>query len=137
MSDTPQAVSSLKKEKRLRAVTPILAVVLIFMFILFLLQCYLIRELFSFATDIVEWQLAQQAPDGVEAAEIKKTFERVKRALLNMPMSYVSGKINLKKIKTAANFAVKANEDEQWSSEEVNTLLKMMNAAVGFKRETE
>ena len=81
MSDTPQAVSSLKKEKRLRAVTPILAVVLIFMFILFLLQCYLIRELFSFATDIVEWQLAQQAPDGVEAAEIKKTFERVKRAL--------------------------------------------------------
>jgi len=126
-----------KREKRLRTVAGILALALIFMFIFFFLQWYLIRELFSFATDIVERQLMQKAPKGVETVEIKRTSERIKQALLNLPMSYISGKINLKKVKAVGNYALKANQDEQWTSEEVNTLLKMMNAAVGFKTEAE
>ena len=137
MGEKSNVTSNQKRDKRLKTVAGILAVALIFMFILFFLQWYLIRELFSFATDIVERQLAQQAPEGVEAVEIEKTSERVKQALLNMPMSYISGKINLKKVKAAGNYALKANEDDQWTSEEVNTLLKMMNAAVGFKREVD
>ena len=137
MGEKSNVTSNQKRDKRLKTVAGILAVALIFMFILFFLQWYLIRELFSFATDIVERQLAQQAPEGVEAVEIEKTSERVKPALLNMPMSYISGKINLKKVKAAGNYALKANEDDQWTSEEVNTLLKMMNAAVGFKREVD
>ena len=137
MEQNSNVARNQKREKRLKTVAGILAVALIFMFIFFFLQWYLIRELFSFATDIVERQLMQQAPEGVEAVEIKRTSERIKQALLNMPMSYISGKINLKKVKAAGNYALKANEDEQWTSEEVNTLLKMMNAAVGFKREAE
>ena len=137
MGEKSNVTPNQKRDKRLKTVAGILAVALIFMFILFFLQWYLIRELFSFATDIVERQLAQQAPEGVEAVEIEKTSERVKQALLNMPMSYISGKINLKKVKAAGNYALKANEDDQWTSEEVNTLLKMMNAAVGFKREVD
>ena len=52
-----------------------------------------------------------------------------------MPWSYLRGKIRLKKVKLAADYALKANEDQVWTSDEVNTLMEMMNAAVGFKRE--
>lgn len=113
----------------------ILVVALIIMIISFAVQWYLIRELFSFTTDIVERQLVQQAPAGVEDGEIRRTFARVRKALLHMPLSYLRGDINLKKVKSAAYYALKANEDKEWTSEEVNTMLKMMNAAVGFKRE--
>ena len=118
-----------------KIVVGILIVALTIMMILFALQWYLIRELFSFTTDIVEGQLVQQAPAGVENAEIHKTFARVRKALLHMPLSYLRGDINLKKAKSAAYYALKANGDKEWTSEEVNTMLKMMNAAVGFKRE--
>jgi hypothetical protein len=118
-----------------RIVVALLVVALIIMSISFALQWYIIRELFSFTTDIVERQLVQQAPEGVEDVEIQKTFSRVRKALLHMPLSYLQGDINLKKVKRAAYYALKANEDKEWTSEEVNTMLKMMNAAVGFKRE--
>ncbi len=113
----------------------LLVVALIIMVVSFALQWYVIRELFSFTTDMVERQLVQQAPDGVEDMEIRRTFDRVRKALLHMPVSYLRGDINLKKVKSAAYYALKANEDKEWTSEEVNTMLKMMNAAVGFKRE--
>lgn len=121
-------------QKRLPLISGLLTVALIFLLILFFLQWYLIRELFSFAADVVEDQLIQQAPDGVVASEISMTFDRVEDALMSLPMSYISGKINLRKVKAAADYALKANENEEWTSEEVNTMLKMMNAAVGFKK---
>lgn len=113
----------------------LLVIALIIMIVSFALQWYIIRELFSFTTDVVERQLVQQAPEGVEDIEIRKTFARVRKALLHMPLSYLRGDINLKKVKNAAYYALKANENKEWTSEEVNTMLKMMNAAVGFKRE--
>ena len=121
--------------RRLPLITGLLAVALVVMLILFVLQWYLINELFRFAADLVKDQLLQQAPEGVEASEITKTFERVEQALTGMPMSYITGKIDLKVAKAAADYAVKANADDVWTSEEINTLLNMMNAAVGFKRE--
>lgn len=113
----------------------VLVAALIIMVASFALQWYVIRELISFTTEMVERQLVQQAPEGVEEIEIRKTFERARKALLHMPLSYLRGDINLKKVKSAAYYALKANEDKEWTSEEVNTMLKMMNAAVGFKRE--
>jgi hypothetical protein len=121
-------------EKRLPLITGALAVALIFMIILFFLQWFLIREVFSFAANVVEDQLIQQAPEGVDEAEIRTTFERVKEAITSMPMSYITGKVSLRKVKASADYALKSNEDKLWTAEEVNTLLKMMNAAVGYKR---
>ena len=121
-------------QKRLPLISGLLTVALIFLLILFFLQWYLIRELFSFAADVVEDQLIQQAPDGVATSEISMTFDRVEDALMSLPMSYISGKINLRKVKAAADYALESNENEEWTSEEVNTMLKMMNAAVGFKK---
>ena len=127
--------SHANKKTGSKIIVGLLVVALIIMIISFALQWYIIRELFSFTTDIVERQLVQQAPEGVEDMEIRKTFARVRKALLHMPLSYLRGDINLKKVKSAAYYALKANEDKEWTSEEVNTMLKMMNAAVGFKRE--
>ena len=135
MKEEFNTASHVNKRTGLRIVVGLLVVALIIMIILFAVQWYIIRELFSFTTDIVEGQLVQQAPEGVESAEIQITFARVRKALLHMPLSYLSGDINLKKVKGAAYYALKANEDKEWTSEEVNTMLKMMNAAVGFKRE--
>jgi hypothetical protein len=39
----------------------------------------------------------------------------------------------LRKVRIAIDYASKANEDGVWSAEEINTLLKMTDAAVGFK----
>lgn len=135
MKEEFNTASHVNKRTGSRIVVGLLVVALIIMIILFAVQWYIIRELFSFTTDIVEGQLVQQAPEGVESAEIQITFARVRKALLHMPLSYLSGDINLKKVKGAAYYALKANEDKEWTSEEVNTMLKMMNAAVGFKRE--
>ena len=135
MKEEFNTASHVNKRTGSKIVVGLLVVALIIMIILFAVQWYIIRELFNFSTDIVEGQLVQQAPEGVESAEIQITFARVRKALLHMPLSYLSGDINLKKVKGAAYYALKANEDKEWTSEEVNTMLKMMNAAVGFKRE--
>ena len=135
MKEEFNTASHVNKRTGSKIVVGLLVVALIIMIILFAVQWYIIRELFSFTTDIVEGQLVQQAPEGVKSAEIQITFARVRKALLHMPLSYLSGDINLKKVKGAAYYALKANEDKEWTSEEVNTMLKMMNAAVGFKRE--
>ena len=134
MADSSPGFLRRRIQKRLPLISGLLTVALIFLLILFFLQWYLIRELFSFAADVVEDQLIQQVPDGVAASEISMTFDRVEDALMSLPMSYISGKINLRKVKAAADYALKSNEDEEWTSEEVNTMLKMMNAAVGFKK---
>ena len=121
--------------KRIPFLAKGLAVILVVMFILFFLQWYLITELFSFAADLMKSQLIQQAPDGVDAAAIIATFNRVEQAMLAMPLSYLRGQVRLRKVKIAIDYASKANEDGLWSAEEINTLLKMTDAAVGFKGE--
>ncbi|MCZ6680116.1 MAG: hypothetical protein O7E52_23035 [Candidatus Poribacteria bacterium] len=121
--------------ERMPLIAGLLAAILVIMLILFFLQWYLISELFSFAADLMEDQLVQQAPDGVDSSEITATFGHVRQALKSMPLSYLRGKIRLKKVKAAADYSLKANADQYWTAEEVNTLLQMMNAAVGFRRE--
>jgi hypothetical protein len=122
-------------QKRLPLVTLLLAVALIVMFILFLWQWFIVQAVFKFVADVVVEHLIQQAPDGVDNAEIRKTLGRVRQAMIGMPITIIIGKINLRKVKAAADYALKANEDEEWTSDEVETLLAMMNAAVGFKKE--
>ena len=119
--------------KRISLITKVLAVLLVLMLILFFLQWYLITELFNFAADLMKSQLIQQAPDGVDTEAIKTTFNRVEQAMRAMPLSYLRGQVRLRKVKIAIDYASKANEDGLWSAEEINTLLKMTDAAVGFK----
>lgn len=121
--------------KRVPFMAKVLAIILIIMVVLFFLQWYLITELFSFAADLMKSQLIQQAPDGVEAVDIIATFNRVEQAMQAMPLSYLRGQVRLRKVKIAIDYASKANEDGLWSAEEINTLLKMTDAAVGFKGE--
>lgn len=121
--------------KRVPFMAKVLAIILIIMVVLFFLQWYLITELFSFAAYLMKSQLIQQAPDGVEAVDIIATFNRVEQAMQAMPLSYLRGQVRLRKVKIAIDYASKANEDGLWSAEEINTLLKMTDAAVGFKGE--
>ena len=97
------------------------------------LQWYLITELFKFAAGLMKTQLIQQAPDGVDAEAIKATFNRVEQAMRAMPLSYLRGQVRLRKVRIAIDYALKATEDGLWSAEEINTLLKMTDAAVGFR----
>ena len=119
--------------KRIPLITKVLAALLILMFIFFFLQWYLITELFSFAADLMKSQLIQQASNGVDAEAIRATFNRVEQTMRAMPLSYLRGQVRLRKVKIAIDYASKANEDGLWSAEEINTLLKMTDAAVGFK----
>ena len=119
--------------KRIPLTTKVLVVLLVLMFIFFFLQWYLITELFDFAAGLMKTQLIQQAPDGVDTEAIKATFDRVKQAMQTMPLSYLRGQVRLRKVRIAIDYASKANEDGVWSAEEINTLLKMTDAAVGFK----
>ena len=119
--------------RRISPITKVLAVLLVFMLIFFFLQWYLITELFSVAADLMKTQLIQQAPDGVDTEAIRATFDRVEQAMRAMPLSYLRGQVRLRKVQIAIEYASKANEDGVWSAEEINTLLKMTDAAVGFK----
>lgn len=119
--------------KRIPLITKVLAILLVLLLIFFFLQWYLITELFTFAADLMKAQLIQQAPDGVDAEAIKATFDRVEQAMQAMPLSYLRGQVRLRKVRIAINYALKANEDGLWSAEEINTLLKMTDAAVGYK----
>lgn len=130
-TDSPREVL----HKRVPFMAKVLAIILIIMVVLFFLQWYLITELFSFAADLMKSQLIQQAPDGVDRVDIIATFNRVEQAMQAMPLSYLRGQVRLRKVKIAIDYASKANEDGVWSAEEINTLLKMTDAAVGFKEE--
>jgi len=119
--------------RRISLITKVLAVLFVLLLIVFFLQWYLITGLFSFAADLMKTQLIQQAPDGVDAEAIKATFDRVEQAMQAMPLSYLRGQVRLRKVRIAIDYASKANEDGLWSAEEINTLLKMTDAAVGYK----
>jgi len=118
--------------RRISLITKVLAVLLVLLLIFFFLQWYVITGLFSFAADLMKSQLIQQAPDGVDTEAIKATFDRVEQAMQAMPLSYLRGQVRLRKIRIAIDYASKANEDGLWSAEEINTLLKMTDAAVGY-----
>ncbi len=118
-------------------ISKVLIVILIVIVCLAILQWFIIKELFSFGTTMVKDSLIKQAPEDVERAYIHQTFERVKNAGQQLPLSFLTGKISLRKIKEAGRYAMEANADEFWDAEEINTLLRMMNASVGFKRATE
>ena len=119
--------------KRMPFITKLLAILLVLMIIFFFLQWYLITKLFNLAADLMKSQLIQQAPDGVDTEAIKATFNRVEQAMRTMPLSYLRGQVRLRKVQIAIDYALKANEDGVWSAQEINTLLKMTDAAVGFK----
>ena len=122
-----------RSRKRIPLITKVLAILLVLLLIFFFLQWYLITELFTFAAGLMKAQLIQQAPDGVDAEAIKATFDRVEQAMQAMPLSYLRGQVRLRKVRIAIDYASKANEDGLWSAEEINTVLKMTDAAVGYK----
>ena len=118
-----------KKGQRL---VKILAVLLILTVCLAILQWFIIKELFSFGADMVKDALIRQAPEGVERVDIEATFERVKSAGMQLPFSFLTGRIDLRKIRAVGRY-IEANSNEVWDADEINTLLRMMNASVGVK----
>ena len=114
-----------------------LTALLIFTVCLAVLQWFIIKELFGFGVDMVRDTLIQQAPEGVERDDIETTFGRVKTAGMQLPFSFLTGKISLRKIQAVGRYAIAANADQFWNADEINTLLRMMNASVGVKGGTE
>ena len=114
-----------------------LTILLIFMVCLAILQWFIIKELFGFGADMVKDALIQQAPEGVDRYDIEATFDRVKTAGMQLPFSFLIGKISLRKIRAVGRYAIEANDDGSWDADEINTLLRMMNASVGVKGGTE
>ena len=110
-----------------------LTVLLLLMVCLAVLQWFIIKELFSFGADMVKDALIRQAPEGVNRYDIEATFERVKTAGTQLPFSFLTGRISLRKIRAVGRYAIEANADEAWDADEINTLLRMMNASVGVK----
>ena len=114
-----------------------LTILLILTVCLAVLQWFIIKELFGFGTDMVKDALVRQAPAGVDRYDIEATFDRVKTAGMRLPFSFLTGQISLRKIRAVGRYAIEANRDEVWDADEINTLLRMMNASVGFKGGTE
>ena len=122
-----------QNEKKGRSLVKVLSVILIFTVCFAVLQWFIIKELFSFGADMVKDALIRQAPEGVERVDIEATFDRVKTAGMQLPFSFLTGRISLRKIRAVGRYAIEANDDEMWDADEINTLLRMMNASVGFK----
>ena len=114
-----------------------LTVLLILTVCLAILQWFIIKELFGFGADMVRDALIRQAPEGVEPSDIEATFDRVKSVGMQLPFSFLTGRISLRKIRAVGRYAIEANADEVWDADEINTLLRMMNASVGVKGGTE
>ena len=114
-----------------------LTVLLILTICLAVLQWFIIKELFGFGADMVKDALIRQAPEGVNRYDIETTFDRVKTVGMQLPFSFLTGKISLRKIRAVGRYALEANDDQVWNADEINTLLRMMNASVGVKGDTE
>ena len=115
----------------------ILTALLILTICLAVLQWFIIKELFGFGADMVKDALIRQAPEGVDRYDVEATFDRVKTAGQQLPFSFLTGKINLRKIRAVGRYAIEANADESWDADEINTLLRMMDASVGVKGGTQ
>lgn len=116
-----------------RHIVKVLTLLLILTVCFAVLQWFIIKELFGFGTDMVRDALIRQAPEGVDRYDIEATFSRVKTAGMQLPFSFLTRKISLRKIQSVGRYAIEANRDEVWDADEINTLLRMMNASVGFK----
>ena len=128
---------SIQNGKWRQHIPKVLAVLLILTVCFAVLQWFMIKELFGFGIDMVKDTLIRQAPEGVERQDIETTFDRVKTAGMQLPFSFLTGKISLRKIRAVGRYAMEANDDQVWDAEEINTLLRMMNASVGVKGGTE
>jgi len=124
---------SIQNGKWRRHIVKGLTVLLILTVCFAALQWFIIKELFVFGIDMVEDTLIRQAPEGVERDDIETTFDRVKTAGMQLPFSFLTGKISLRKIQAVGKYAIEANDDQVWDADEINTLLRMMNASVGVK----
>ena len=120
-----------------RHTVKVLTVLLILTICLAVLQWFIIKELFSFGADMVKDALIRQAPEGVDRYDIEATFDRVKTAGMQLPFSFLTRRISLRKIRAVGRYAIEANADESWDADEINTLLRMMDASVGVKGGTE
>lgn len=120
-----------------RHLTKALIVVLVFMVCISILQWFVIIALIGFGTEMLKDAMVRQAPEGVDRQYIVNTLDRVKNRAQQLPFSLIAGKINLRKLKSAGEYAIEANDDEIWSADEITTLLGFLNASVGYKRETE
>lgn len=120
-----------------RHLTKALIVVLVVMVCISILQWFVIIALFGFGTEMLKDAMVRQAPEDVDRLYIVNTLDRVKNRAQQLPFSFIVGKINLSKLKAAGEYAIEANDDEVWSAEEITTLLRFLNASVGYKRETE
>ncbi len=116
-----------RSRKILPVVTVILAVALTVMVVLYILQLLFIMELVKTAVDLVEAEVLREIPDGVDPAEVRATFERVREAVPKR-------KVNFGKARHAATYAQRARNGG-WTADEVETLLDMMNTALGGQKE--
>ena len=128
---------SIQNGKWRRHIVKGLTVLLILTVCLAILQWFIIKELFGFGADMVKDALIRQAPAAVERSDIEATFDRVKSVGMQLPFSFLTGQISLRKIRAVGRYAIEANGDEVWDADEINTLLRMMNASVGVKGGTE
>lgn len=128
---------SVQNGKWKRHIVKALTVLLILTICLAILQWFIIKELFGFGADMVKDALIRQAPEGVNQDDIETTFDRVKTVGMQLPFSFLTGKISLRKIQAVGRYAIEANDDQVWDADEINTLLRMMNASVGVKGGTE
>lgn len=120
-----------------RHLPKILLIILIFFVCLSILQWFVILYLINIATEMLKEAMISQAPNDVDKDRLIRTFERVKKRVQQLPFSFITGKINIGKIKLAGDYAIAANADGSWDSEEINTLMRYLNASIGYKRETE
>lgn len=117
--------------------TKVLIIGLIFFVCLSILQWFVIVYLINIATEMLKKAVVAQAPKEVDRDHLIKTFERVKRRVQQLPFSFITGKINIGKIKLAGEYAIAANADGNWEAAEIEVLLRYMNASIGYKRDTE
>jgi len=118
-----------KKIGRLPLVTGILGFVLFIMIILFVLQILFIQRLVVIAVELAESEVLTQTKNlrGVDPEEVKMTFAGLRQAL-------PQGKVNLRKARATVNYIQKARADDEWTADEVNTLLDMINETIGVKK---
>jgi hypothetical protein len=114
-----------KRNRIWPATTIVLLIGLVIMIVLYVQILTFINRLVTMAVDLIEKEVLTEAPEGVDRERVKSTFGRMKQSIPR-------GKVNFGKARAAATYAQKArSDDDGWTSEEVNTLVEMMNAAMG------
>ena len=118
-----------KKVGCLPFVTGILGLALLIMIILFVLQTLFIQRLVVMAVDLAEVEVLTQTNnlEDVDPEEVRMTFAGLRKALPR-------GKVNFGKARATASYAQKARADDEWTADEVNTLLDMINETIGVKK---